>query len=46
MVKVVLDTPYFSITVEWIGMKFGLVVEPNSDCLSLVLQHFISFSFV
>ena len=36
---------HFSITVERIAMKFGLVVAPNGDCLSLVLQHCISFSF-
>ena len=36
---------YFSITIQQICMKFGVVITPNSGCLSLVLCHWSSFGF-
>ena len=36
---------HFSITVQRICMKFGVVIEPNSACFSLLLGDYSFFSF-
>ena len=36
---------YFSITVQWVYMKLGVGIAPNSRCLTLLLGHWNSFSF-
>ena len=36
---------YFSITVQGICMKFGVVIEPNSACFILLLGDWSSSSF-
>ena len=36
---------HFSIIVQWICVKFGVVIEPNSACFSLLLGDWSFFSF-
>ena len=49
MVKVVAPTfsvlMRFSITVQWICIKFGVLIDANSACCHLILGDWSSFSF-